>query len=60
MVLTKLQDGEKLSYTQMHRNIEEQFNVGVNVESLRHRFIKDFGYVWSAIRFATTTKKILY
>ena len=40
MVMTKLQDGEKLSYTQMHRNLEEHFNVGVTVESLRYRLIR--------------------
>ena len=34
MVTTKLRDGGKLSLTQLHRNLEEQFNVGVTVESL--------------------------
>ena len=60
MVMTKLQDGEKLSYAQLHRKLEDQFNIGVTMESLRHRLIKDFGYAWRAIGFATTTKKILY
>ena len=53
-VMTKLQDGENLSYTPMYQQLKEQFNVGVTMGCLRHRLIKDFGYARSAIGFATT------
>ena len=33
----------KLSYTKMHQNLEEQCDVGVTVESLRHLLIMNFG-----------------
>ena len=36
-------------------SLDEQFNIGVTVKSLRHRLIKDFGYAWWAIGSATTT-----
>ena len=45
--------------TQIYRNIQEQLNVGVTVESLRHTLIKDFGYAWKAIGIAYTTKSIV-
>ena len=43
--LKKLSDnGAMSSYPELHRELKEEFDIGVSTEALRRRLIKDFDY----------------
>ena len=56
--LKKLTDnGAMSSYAELHRVLEEEFDIGVSTEALRRRLIKDFDYALFRIPYDTASVK---